>query len=72
MSTKLENEINKLNFEESLKELEKIVSSLENGQVSLDNAIESYTRGTKLKDHCEKKLKDAKLIIEQITENPDK
>ena len=46
-----------LSFEEALKELEEIVNSLERGDVSLEDAIEAYERGSILKNQCEKRLK---------------
>jgi len=60
-------DIQKLSFEEALKALEEIVSKLESGEVSLEESIEIYTRGTHLKRHCENKLKLAEARIEKIT-----
>ena len=65
------NEIASLSFEDSVRELEGIVRKLESGQVSLEQAIEDYTRGTALKNHCEKRLKEAKMKIEKITKSAD-
>ena len=56
----------KLSFEEAVAELESIVNSLENGQIPLDNAIELFMRGNELKAHCENKLKEAKMKVDQI------
>ena len=36
---------NSLNFEKSLEELEKIVNTLENNDISLDKAIELFEKG---------------------------
>ena len=55
-----------LSFEEALKELEEIVNSLERGDVSLEDAIEAYERGSMLKIQCEKRLKEAKMKVEKI------
>ncbi|MBS0272350.1 MAG: exodeoxyribonuclease VII small subunit [Proteobacteria bacterium] len=60
-----------MNFEEALRELETIVRRLEEGKVSLDEAINAYERGAALRAHCEKKLKDARLRIEHIVVNAD-
>jgi len=60
------NEIDKLTFEEALKALEEIVSQLDSGEIDLDKAVEAYERGTNLKAHCEKKLKEAQLRVEKI------
>ncbi|MCP5381513.1 MAG: exodeoxyribonuclease VII small subunit [Kordiimonadaceae bacterium] len=60
-----------MKFEEALSALEDIVRSLESGEVSLEQSIEIYTRGTQLKAHCEDKLKDATARIEKITKSSD-
>ena len=59
-------ELNKLTFEEAMKELEKLVDSLDKGDVSLDEAIAAYDRGSQLKDYCQKKLHEAKMKVETI------
>jgi exodeoxyribonuclease VII small subunit len=59
-------DIEKLSFEQALKELEEIVRRLESGTQDLDQAIRDYERGTALKTHCEKKLGEAKLKVEKI------
>ncbi len=63
--------LEKLNFEAALSELEGIVRSLESGKAPLEESIEAYERGIALKNHCEKKLAEARLKIEKITLSPD-
>ena len=67
------NELEKLTFEEAMKELEKLVDSLDKGDVSLDEAIAAYDRGSQLKDYCEKKLQEAKMTVDtiQASDNTD-
>jgi len=60
-------DIARLNFEDAMKELEKIVKDLESGQVKLDEAVKAYERGAALKKHCEAKLADARMKVEKIT-----
>ena len=60
------NEFEKLTFEEAMRELEKLVDGLDKGDVSLDEAIAAYDRGSQLKDYCQKKLHEAKMKIETI------
>jgi len=64
-------DITKLSFEEALNQLEDIVSKLEDGSINLEESIEEYTRGVHLKNHCETKLKEATLKVEQITIDKD-
>jgi exodeoxyribonuclease VII small subunit len=59
-------QIKSLSFEEALQELEAIVRKLESGDATLEQSIEDYTRGSDLRKHCEKKLKDAQLKVEKI------
>ena len=56
----------KLSFEEALSELELIINQLEEGKVTLEESIEIYSRGEKLRNHCEKKLRVAKEKIDKI------
>lgn len=55
-----------MSFEDALKELERIVETLERGQGSLDDAIAAYERGAKLKKYCQAKLEEARLKVEKI------
>ncbi|MFZ4601574.1 MAG: exodeoxyribonuclease VII small subunit [Caulobacterales bacterium] len=64
-------DISGLSFEQALGELERIVAALERGDVALDDSIRLYERGAALKAHCESKLKDAQLKVEQIVLGPD-
>jgi len=66
-----EGDIEEMSFEAALAELEQIVRSLEQGQAPLDESIELYQRGDKLKRHCEARLKAAQARIEKIALGPD-
>jgi exodeoxyribonuclease VII small subunit len=58
--------VSELSFEAALKELETIVSRLEQGEVDLEDSIALYERGQALKTHCETKLKAAEGRLEKI------
>lgn len=60
-----------ISFEEALSELEEIVKRIDSGQETLEVAVNSFERGVLLKNHCEKKLKAARLKIEKITKLAD-
>lgn len=64
-------DIKAMTFEQALAALESIVQKLEAGQVSLEDSIEIYTRGTQLRQYCEAKLQDAEARIRKITTGPD-
>ena len=64
-------EIANLNFENALSELESIVSKLERGDAPLEESIDIYERGARLKKHCEGKLKAAQLKVDKIVLAPN-
>ena len=57
---------NDISFEEALKDLEKIVEDLNNGDMELEKAITAYEKGIELKNICEERLKNAQERIELI------
>ena len=57
---------NDIRFEEALKDLEKIVEDLNNGDMELEKAITAYEKDIQLKNICEERLKNAQERIELI------
>ena len=62
---------NKITFEEALKQLEKIVTDVEEGKIGLEQAIEKYEQGMKLIQHCRTILDTAEKRIETITKQAE-
>jgi exodeoxyribonuclease VII small subunit len=62
----VENKESKLPFEAALTKLEAIVESMESGEVPLAELLAKFEEGNKLLKHCESRLKDAELKIEQL------
>ena len=60
-------DIEKLSFEDAMNELESIASQLETGDAPLEESIELFERGNRLKQHCQKILEAAEEKVEQIT-----
>jgi exodeoxyribonuclease VII small subunit len=58
--------IQELSFEAALKRLEEIVRKLESGEASLDESIDLYSEGDRLKQQCEARLQAAQARIERI------
>ena len=56
-------------FEEALKKLEKIVEELENGGLSLDEALKKYQEGIELSRMCAQRLEAAKKKIDTLVKN---
>lgn len=60
-----------MKFEDALKKLEKIVSELEDGDLSLDESLARYEEGISLSKMCAKKLEAAKKKVELLLKNED-
>ncbi|MCL1141641.1 exodeoxyribonuclease VII small subunit [Shewanella gaetbuli] len=67
MAKKTEN----LSFEESLNELETIVTNLEQGEVSLDDALKQFERGIKLVRQSQSKLEQAQQKVSILMDEKD-
>lgn len=61
------NDVATMSFEEAMKELEATVGKLETGDATLDESIKLYERGAFLRQHCEKRLREAEERVEKIT-----
>jgi exodeoxyribonuclease VII small subunit len=59
-------------FEEALKNLEALVTSMESGDVPLATLVEKFEEGSKLVKTCEERLKQAELKIEKLRQDADK
>jgi exodeoxyribonuclease VII small subunit len=56
-------------FETALKRLEEIVKKLENGELSLDSALQLFEEGIKLSRLCHTKLEEAERRVEILVKN---
>ena len=56
------------NFESALPELESLVTTLEDGKLSLERSLELFERGVKLSRYCHTKLEEAEKRIEVLTD----
>lgn len=56
-----------LNFEQSMQELETLVSKMEQGDLPLEEALQSFERGIQLARHSQQKLKDAEQKVKILT-----
>ena len=53
-------------FEKNLQKLEIIVEKLESGEIGLEESVELYEEGMKIKKICDNKLKDIEMQIKKI------
>jgi len=61
--------VSKNSFEQSLGRLEKIVTSLEQGDVPLDESLKMFEEGIQLSKECMETLKNAEVRIKQLTKD---
>jgi exodeoxyribonuclease VII small subunit len=59
-------EPSKLNFEQALAELEKIVARMESGELSLEQALATHKRGLELARFCQQKLEAAQTQVKVL------
>lgn len=60
-----------LKYEDAIKKLEGIVVKLEKGDLPLEETIKLYDEATKLSGYCTAMLDNAKLKIEELSENKE-
>lgn len=65
------NNLAEMSFEDALGALEDVVRKLESGEVPLDESINIYEQGEKLRKHCQARLDAAQARIEKIVAGPD-
>ena len=53
-------------FEKALAELETLVDTMEQGELSLEDALKQFERGIQLTRACQKALKDAEQKVEML------
>ncbi len=61
-----------MKFEEAMERLEKITQELEEGNLSLDTALERFEEGMKLIGFCGKRLEEAEKRIQVLIKQGDK
>jgi|TARA_B110000037_G_C17065894_1_gene483796 exodeoxyribonuclease VII small subunit len=62
----------KFDFEMALQELEALVSSMEDGELSLEESLQAFEKGIKLTRECQTALKNAEQKVQVLlNENGD-
>lgn len=56
------------NFEKSLAELETLVETMENGEISLEDSLKHFERGISLTRACQKALEEADQKVKILME----
>jgi len=68
---KQKTDIDKISFEEAIKELTDIVGKIEQGQIPLQDSLEQYEKGMALIKQCRTILQKAEERIEKITKEQE-
>jgi exodeoxyribonuclease VII small subunit len=55
-----------LTFEEALRRLEEIAEKLDDGELSLEEALAHFQEGSALRELCERKLAEAEAQVEEL------
>ena len=63
MTTKQKSEFN---FEEALEELERLVNSMEEGELSLEESMKTFEKGVKLTRECQAALRKAEQKVQLL------
>lgn len=59
-------------FEQSLEELEAIVTSLESGELSLEESLKVFEKGIQLTRGCQTALQEAEQKVQQLVDQNGK
>ena len=59
----------KIDFESSLKELESIVTKLEDKNINLEDSVKSFEAGINLVKECQKQLEEAELKVKELLDD---
>lgn len=65
-------EDNPLDFEQQLQALEDIVTSMEKGDLSLEDSLKAYEKGIQLTRECQTALDNAQQRIDMLVERDGK
>ncbi len=57
-----------VNFEKSLAELEELVEAMEQGDLSLEEALKHFEKGIALASGCQQALQNAEQKVQQLVE----
>lgn len=66
MSAKVKND---MTFEEAFHKLEAIVEQMESGETTLDSSLQAFEEGMQLIQTCTAMLEEAKIRIQQLTQD---
>lgn len=66
-----QNKVEELTYKEASQELERIIRSLESGDMELEESLESYTRGVELLKSLRSRLSEAEQKVSILLQDVD-
>lgn len=60
-----------IDFEKALSELDRLVTTMESGEMSLEESLKSFEQGVKLTRECQQALQEAEQKVELLLQNSD-
>ncbi|MBE8162658.1 MAG: exodeoxyribonuclease VII small subunit [Bdellovibrionaceae bacterium] len=55
-----------MSFEKKLEDLEKVVSKMEEGKLSLEDSLKQFEKGVKLSRECQDQLSKAEIKVQKL------
>lgn len=55
-----------MSFEKKLEDLEKMVSKMEEGKLSLEDSLKQFEKGVKLSRECQEQLNKAEIKVQKL------
>lgn len=71
MAEEQANDTDGFDFEQSLKELEELVTRMERGDLTLEESLQAFERGIQLTRGCQKALREAEQKVEILLGKDD-
>lgn len=65
------NKTNKVNFEQSIKQLDELVETMEQGDIPLETALKNFETGIKLIRECQSELNQVEQKIQVLIQQND-
>lgn len=63
--------VEKLTFEEAMKEMQTIVETMRNGELTLEQSVKAYQRGKELSARCQTLLNQAAEVVKKLEDGSE-
>ena len=63
--------VQKMTFEEAMQEMQAIVETMRNGELTLEESVKAYQRGKELSARCQTLLKQAAEVVRELEDGTE-